>query len=269
MWQEWFEHLSFWHEKNLRNESFFSGWTKRRLYPALRRTDSIRPRHPSVTSTNFSSCIVGNNCSCKAATLEWFAKQQHNFSVNPVSPPDSTVETSKHLSSRHDAPGADLVVGVTGEEGLAIGGPGERDTLRLSALLANLDVLGLELVNLALLLEIEDDDARGGGGAQPVAVGGEDQGVDLITGVERVEVLALVQVPEHGGTVLATGSAKGTVGGDGDGVDVAGVTDVVSLDAASGELPNLFSLVSAFIHQSVASRCEVCGLCEGSGQMGE
>lgn len=171
--------------------------------------------------------------------MERFAKQQHNFSVNPVSPPDSTVETSKHLSSRHDAPGADLVVGVTGEEGLAIGGPGERDTLGLSALLADLDVLGLELVNLALLLEIEDDDARGGGGAQPVTVGGEDQGVDLITSVERVEVLALVQVPEHGGTVLATGSAKGTVGGDGDGVDVAGVTDVVSLDAASGELPNL------------------------------
>ena len=93
--------------------------------------------------------------------------------------------------------------------------------------------------------------------------------MDLVTGVERVEVLALVQVPEHGGTVLATGSAKGTVGGDGDGVDVAGVTNVVSLDAASGELPNLSSLVSALVHQSVASRCEVCGLCEGSGQMGE
>jgi hypothetical protein len=179
-------------------------------------------------------------CSCRVATLERFAKQQHNFSVNPVSPPDdSTVETSKHLSSRHDAPGADLVVGVTGEEGLAIGGPGERDTLGLSALLADLDVLGLELVDLALLLEIEDDDARGGGGAQPVTVGGEDKGVDLVTSVERVKVLALVQVPEHGGTVLATGSAKGTVGGDGDGVDVAGVTDVVSLDAAGGELPNL------------------------------
>lgn len=236
MWQERFEHLSFWHEKNLRNESFFFGWTKRRLYPALRRTDSIRPRHPSVASTS-PSCR--EQCSCKIATLEWFAKQQHNFSVNPVSPPDSTVETSKHLSSRHDAPGADLVVGVTGEEGLAIGGPGEGNTLGLSALLANLDVLGLELVNLALLLEVEDDDARGGGSAQPVAVGGEDEGVDLVTGVERVEVLALVQVPEHGGTVLTTGSAEGTVGGDGDGVDVAGVTDVVGLDTASGELPNL------------------------------
>ena len=63
--------------------------------------------------------------------------------------------------------------------------------------------------------------------------------MDLVTGVERVEVLGLVQVPEHGGTVLATGGAEGTVGGDGDGVDVAGVTNVVGLQAAGRELPDL------------------------------
>jgi hypothetical protein len=63
--------------------------------------------------------------------------------------------------------------------------------------------------------------------------------VDLITSVERVEVLGLVQVPQHGGTVLATGSAEGSVGGDGDSVDVAGVTDVVGLQAAGSELPDL------------------------------
>lgn len=132
-----------------------------------------------------------------------------------------------------------LVVGVTSEEGLAVRGPGQRDTLGLPGLLANLDVLGLELVDLALLLEVEDDDAAGGGSAEPVAVGGEDEGVDLVAGGERVEVLGLVQVPEHGGAVLATGGAEGTVGRDGDGVDVAGVADVVGLDAARGELPNL------------------------------
>ena len=161
----------------------------------------------------------------------------------------STVETSKHLSSRHNAPGADLVVGVTGEEGLAIGGPGERDTLGLSALLANLDVLGLELVNLALLLEVEDGDAAGGGSAEPVTVGGEDEGVDLVTGVEGVEVLGLVEIPEHGGAVLATGGAEGSIGGDGDGVDVAGVTDVVGLETAGSELPNLefFPFVSCLL----------------------
>jgi hypothetical protein len=179
----------------------------------------------------------------------------------------------KHLSSRHDAPGADLVVRVTGEKGLTVGGPGERDTLGLSALLANLDVLGLELVNLALLLEIEDDDARRSGGAQPVAVGREDESVDLVTGVERVQVLALVQVPEHGGAVLATRGAEGTVGGDGDGVDVARVTNVVSLDAASGELPNLCTKETLSARRS-NSGCRALRreslLCEqGSGQMGE
>ena len=52
-------------------------------------------------------------------------------------------------------------------------------------------------------------------------------------------MLALVEVPEHGGTVLTTGGAEGSVRGDGDGVDVASVTDVVSLDAAGGEFPDL------------------------------
>lgn len=65
--------------------------------------------------------------------------------------------------------------------------------------------------------------------------------MDLVTGVEGVEVLGLVEVPEHGGTVLAAGGAEGAIGGDGDGVDVAGVTDVVGLDTAGGELPNLFA----------------------------
>jgi hypothetical protein len=64
--------------------------------------------------------------------------------------------------------------------------------------------------------------------------------VDLVTGGERVQVLGLVQVPEHGGTVLATGGAERAIGGDGDGVDVTGVTNVVSLDTAGSELPDLF-----------------------------
>ena len=143
------------------------------------------------------------------------------------------------LCPRHDAPAADLVVGVTSEQSLAIGAPGQGHALRLPALLADLHVLGLQLINLRLLLEVEDDDARGGGSAQPVAVGREDKGVNLVTGGERVQVLGLVQVPEHGGTVLATGGAERAIGGDGDGVDVTGVTDVVSLDTAGSELPDL------------------------------
>lgn len=157
-----------------------------------------------------------------------------------------------HLSPRHNTPGTDLVVGVTSEQSLAVVAPGQADALGLTALLALLNVLGLELVNLALLLEVEDGDAGAGGSAEPVAVGGEDEGVDFVAGVEGVEVLGLVEIPEHGGAVLATGGAEGAVGGDGDGVDVAGVTDVVGLKAAGSELPDLFCLLAcAFLTNQV------------------
>ena len=106
-------------------------------------------------------------------------------------------------------------------------------------LLALLDVFGLEFVNLVLLLEVEDGDGGGGGSAKPVSVGGEDQSVDFVASLEGVEVFRFVQVPKHGGTVLATGGAERSIGGDGDGVDVASVADVVGLDAARGELPDL------------------------------
>lgn len=63
--------------------------------------------------------------------------------------------------------------------------------------------------------------------------------MDLVVGVEGVQVLGLVKIPEHGGAVLATRGAEGTVGGDGDGVDVASVADVVGLQLAAGEFPDL------------------------------
>ena len=55
----------------------------------------------------------------------------------------------------------------------------------------------------SLALEIEDFDAGGCCCAEPVAVGGEDEGVDDVTGLEGVEVLALVEVPKHGDAVLS------------------------------------------------------------------
>jgi hypothetical protein len=152
---------------------------------------------------------------------------------NPGFPP------KRLLCSRHDTPSTDDVVGVTSEQSLTISGPSQRDRLGLAALLANGSELNDELVNLALLLEVEDDDVGGSGSAEPVSVGREDKGVDLVAGVEGVQVLGLVEVPEHGGTVLATGGAEGTIGGDGDGVDVSSVADVVSLELAGREFPNL------------------------------
>ena len=65
--------------------------------------------------------------------------------------------------------------------------------------------------------------------------------MDLIASLQGVEVLGLVEIPEHSGAVFAAGSAEGTVGGDGDCVDVAGVANVVGLNTARGEFPDLGS----------------------------
>ena len=63
--------------------------------------------------------------------------------------------------------------------------------------------------------------------------------MDLVAGLEGVEVFGFVEVPEHGCAVLAAGGAEGAVGGDGDCVDVAGVADVVGLNSAGSEFPDL------------------------------
>jgi hypothetical protein len=70
-------------------------------------------------------------------------------------------------------------------------------------------------------------------------VGREAECVDGVGVVKRVEVLAVVEVPEHGLGVLAAGGAQGTVGRHGHGVQVAGVTNVVGLKLAVGQVPDL------------------------------
>lgn len=161
---------------------------------------------------------------------------------------------STNLPSCHDPPSPNQIIRVPRKQRLPIRAPRQTHTLRLPALLAHGRIIRLQLINFTLLLQIEDDDARGSGGAQPVSVGREDEGVDLVAGGEGVEVFGFVEVPEHGGAIFAAGSAQGAVGGDGDGVDVAGVADVVGLDAAGGEFPDLLGFSRKV---SIAGRVEV------------
>jgi hypothetical protein len=105
--------------------------------------------------------------------------------------------------------------------------------------LALLDIVRLKLINLALLLEIKDGNGGGGSSAEPVSVGRKDKSVDLVTGLKRVEMLRLVEIPEHGGTVLTTRCAEGAIGRDGDSVDVTSVADVIGLNTAGSKFPNL------------------------------
>lgn len=109
----------------------------------------------------------------------------------------------------------------------------------------------MKIIKHSLALEVEDLDGGSGSSTEPVSVGGEDESVDNVSGIERVEVLALVEVPEHGNTVLTTGGSEGAVGRDGEGVKVTGVTVVSGLQLAVGELPDLARIVSSSYSQSI------------------
>lgn len=138
-----------------------------------------------------------------------------------------------------NSPDANLVIGVSGKQDLAISRPSEGNTLRGLRLLTDINEFRVEFINKVLGFQVPNLDSRFSSSAQPVAVGREAEGIDNGTGFQRVQVLSVVQVPEHGDTVLATGSAERTVGRDGDGIDVASMTIVVGLELALGEIPDL------------------------------
>lgn len=52
-------------------------------------------------------------------------------------------------------------------------------------------------------------------------------------------MFAIVQIPKHGDTVLPTGCGERSIGGNGEGVDVPGVTVVVCLELAFVQFPDL------------------------------
>jgi len=90
-----------------------------------------------------------------------------------------------------------------------------------------------------LALEVKNFDAASSSGTQPVPVGREDKCVDDVTSLQRVEVFAFVEVPEHGDTVFATRRCQRAVRGNRDSIDVTGVAVVVSLQLELGEFPDL------------------------------
>ena len=64
--------------------------------------------------------------------------------------------------------------------------------------------LGSEFLHQILALQVPHLDGRASCRAQPVPVGGEGEGVDGVSVVEGVQMLAVVEVPQHGLSVLAT-----------------------------------------------------------------
>ena len=72
-----------------------------------------------------------------------------------------------------DLPHADQVVAVSGEQGLAIAGPGQGGALRGLGT-SGPSHLGPQVLHLVLALEVPDLDGGAAGGAQPVPGGGQD-----------------------------------------------------------------------------------------------
>ena len=62
--------------------------------------------------------------------------------------------------------------------------------------------------------------------------------MDGVAAVQRVQMLAIIEVPQHGLAVLATAGAQGTIRRQGHGVEIAGVTNVVGLQLAVGQVPH-------------------------------
>lgn len=147
-------------------------------------------------------------------------------------------------------PDPDDVIGVTSKEGGTISRPGEGKAswglgghlLGAGAIEVSVSLVA-ELSNKGLDLKIPDLDAMLSGSAKPVLVGAEDKCVDDSVGSKGIKMLTIIEVPEHGGTVLSSGSAEGSIRGDGDGVNVARVVDQVCLDLAVGKVPDLDHLI--------------------------
>lgn len=150
--------------------------------------------------------------------------------------------TNSHL------PDSDNIIRVSSKQSLTVSRPGHRQALRRISL-AVLGVLRddfiLELINHGLAFKIPDLDGRSGSGAKPVSVGGEAQGIDDVGVIQSVQPLVVVQVPQHGLAVLATGGTQGTVRRDGDSVQVTSVVIVILLKSAVGQVPDLHHTIPA------------------------
>lgn len=150
--------------------------------------------------------------------------------------PCTLSRASNLVSLAGNSPHADEAIGVTSEEGLAIGRPREAEA---SWGLLGVSGLSWDILNENLVLEVPNLDGRSGSSAKPVAVGAEDKSVDLLLSIKSAKPRVVAEIPKHGLTVLATRGAEGTIGGNGDGVDVTRVADEVALELAVGEIPNL------------------------------
>lgn len=207
--------------------------------PIVRLPDLLEPSsHIAILCTQRDICIF---CSYKRnVTKNWQRKHLQNLWILWRYGPDSKE-----------------VVCETSKQSLTIRRPSNGHTLWLPSLLTYFSISRFELINNRpndiinksgqkkvrsgnwLALQIENFYTACSSCAQPVPVRREHKGINNITGLKRVEVFALIQVPKHGNTILASWCSKRTIRGNGNGVDVSGVAIVVGLQFELWEFPDL------------------------------
>merc|ERR1719370_712344 len=80
---------------------------------------------------------------------------------------------------------------------------------------------------------------------KPVSVGTECHGIQDITTTQCVQVLALIKIPQHCLSILPTRGTQRTIRRDGYTVKISCVANMVGLQPAVGQIPNLDKLVPA------------------------
>ena len=115
-------------------------------------------------------------------------------------------------------------------------------------LVAHVKLFRPQSVHNNLAFQIPNLDAFVRGGAEPVPIGRKDEGMDDFTGIQRVQPLALVQIPQHGGAVFAPRGAETAVGRDADGVEIPGVTHQIVAELAVGQGPHLDESIPSARH---------------------
>lgn len=84
-----------------------------------------------------------------------------------------------------------------------------------------------------------DLDRRSKSSTQPVSIWREAQGSDDVVVVQCVQVLAIIQVPQHRLHVLATRCTERSVRGDCHSIQITRMSQVVDLQLAVSEVPYL------------------------------
>jgi hypothetical protein len=128
------------------------------------------------------------------------------------------------------------IIRESSKERRTISRPGQTRACRDLAILRFFGANGFD-DNLGF--KIPDLDRVVSGGAEPVSVGGKDESINDLTGVKRVQALALVEVPQHGGVVLSTTGGQGAIGRHTNSVEVSSVSDKVVAKLAVGKVPDL------------------------------